>query len=59
MVWADYLGDVVRMCGGCGKLSGGCGKGCLEGVVKAVWRVWGGCLEGVERLFEGCGKVCL
>ncbi len=31
-----------------GKLSGGCGK--------AVWMIWGGCLEDVRKLFGGCGE---
>ncbi len=32
-----------------GRLSGGCGE--------AVWMIWGGCLEDVERLFGGCGEA--
>ncbi len=36
-----------------GRRSGGCG----ETVREAVWRVWGGCLEGVERLSEWCGEA--
>ncbi len=34
---------------GVGRLSGDYGE--------AVWRVWGGCLEGMGRLSGGCGEV--
>ncbi len=36
-------------------------EGSLLGVVRlsgeAIWRFWGGCLEGVGRLYGGHGEV--
>ncbi len=45
-------------------LSAGCGEAiwevledCLKGICRFSVGNWGGCLEGVERLSRGCGKV--
>ncbi len=49
-----YLEGVGRLCGGLARLPGGYEWLTDEG----VWRVWGrGCLEGVWKLFEGCGEA--
>ncbi len=48
---------VLRDClAGVGRLSGWCGGGCLEGVVR-LWIVWEVCVDVVVRLTGACGET--
>ncbi len=49
MLFEGCVEAVCRVCGSCLQGSGGCGE--------AVWRIWVVCLDDVERLSLGCGRL--